>query len=76
MLVVSRVGFLRSNLILAVLKDAGMRPEVRGVDKEWQDVIQNYLEKGGRKSKEEEREDSRVLEASSVKGDGPTQGAG
>ena len=44
----------------AVLKDAGMRPEVRGVDKEWQDVIQNYLEKGGRKSKEEEREDSSV----------------
>ena len=29
MSVVSRVGFLRRGLILAVLKDAGIRPEVR-----------------------------------------------
>ena len=29
MSVVSRVGFVRSSFILAVLKDAGTRPEVR-----------------------------------------------
>ena len=29
MLVVSRVGFLRSGLILAALNDSGTRPEVR-----------------------------------------------
>ena len=29
MAVVSRVGFLRWGLILEVLKDAGLRPEVR-----------------------------------------------
>ena len=42
----SRVGFLT----LAILKDAGIRPEVR-VDEggeEWQDVARGGLEKGGR----------------------------
>ena len=45
----SRVVFLRSGLILAVSKDAGLRPEVRDDEggEEWQDVFREELEEGG-----------------------------
>ena len=50
----SRVGSLRSGLTLAILKDAGIRPEVREEEvvrdeggEERQDVARDGLEKGG-----------------------------
>ena len=48
----SRVGFLRSGLTLAILKDGGIRPEVREElmreVRERQDVARGGLETGGR----------------------------